>query len=196
MNILLDNGHGVDTPGKRSPVWEDGSQLMEYEFNRAIVKGVSEILRKKLPPEHKVFVLVPEISDISLYDRVHRANAIKGDNLFISVHANAGGGTGWEIFTSPGETKADLMATVFGETAQKYICDKFKLRSDFGDGDVDKEENFYVLRNTKCPAVLTENLFMDNEADCRFIMSQEGREVIIALHVEAILETIKRMDNL
>ena len=37
MMILLDNGHGCDTPGKRSPVWPDGRQLLEWEFNRDIV---------------------------------------------------------------------------------------------------------------------------------------------------------------
>lgn len=35
MKILIDNGHGRATAGKRSPVWPDGKQLFEYEFNRA-----------------------------------------------------------------------------------------------------------------------------------------------------------------
>ena len=53
-------------------------------------------------------------------------------------------------------------------------------------GDSDKEEHFYILRHTKCPAVLTENLFMDTERDCRFLMSEEGRERIANFHFKAI----------
>ena len=44
--IILDNGHGNNTPGKRSPKWEDGTQLFEYEFNRDIVKRISAMLAK------------------------------------------------------------------------------------------------------------------------------------------------------
>ena len=44
MKIILDNGHGIDTPGKRSPIWADGSQLFEYEFNRAITSRVYSAL--------------------------------------------------------------------------------------------------------------------------------------------------------
>ena len=45
MRILLDNGHGENTPGKRSPVWPDGTQLYEYEFNRDIARRVHNALR-------------------------------------------------------------------------------------------------------------------------------------------------------
>ena len=62
------------------------------------------------------------------------------------------------------------------------------MRSDRSDGDVDKEENFYILRYTNCPAILTENLFMDTEKDCRFLMSKEGQRAIIDMHVAAIIE--------
>lgn len=47
LRILLDNGHGNETPGKRSPVWPDGSQLFEYEFNRAIVHRIACLLAHK-----------------------------------------------------------------------------------------------------------------------------------------------------
>ncbi len=43
-HVLLDNGHGIDTPGKRSPVFADGTQLFEYEFNRDIVSKISGYL--------------------------------------------------------------------------------------------------------------------------------------------------------
>ena len=61
VKILLDNGHGYDTPGKRSPIWPDGSQLFEWEFNRDIVSRI-EILLKKAGIS--CVRLVPEKEDI------------------------------------------------------------------------------------------------------------------------------------
>ena len=89
--ILLDNGHGSDTPGKRSPIWSDGSQLFEYEFNRDIVKRIKQGLDKALIQS---IVLVPELHDIPLSERCKRANKFPSA-ILISVHANAGGGSGF-----------------------------------------------------------------------------------------------------
>ena len=73
VKILLDNGHGYDTPGKRSPIWPDGSQLFEWEFNRDIVSRI-EILLKKAGIS--CVRLVPEKEDISLSERCKRAKVI------------------------------------------------------------------------------------------------------------------------
>lgn len=52
---------------------------------------------------------------------------------------------------------------------------------------MDWEGNFDILTKTKCPAIVTENLFMDTEKDCKFMMSPEGLDAIVALHVDAII---------
>ena len=52
------------------------------------------------------------------------------------------------------------------------------------------KENFTILYNTRCPAVLTENFFMDNEKDCLFILSDEGIERIAEMHFKAIKRII------
>lgn len=179
--FLLDNGHGVNTPGKRSPKWKDGSQLFEFEFNRDIVKRIAKGLDSLAIPYK---ILVPEEIDIPLRERVRRANAIK-DSILISIHANAGGGTGFEIFTSPGKTQSDSIATVFCQECKKEFPE-FKMRFDKSDGDPDKEADFYVLIKTKGPAILTENLFMDTESDCKFLMSEQGRQRIAEYHIRAI----------
>lgn len=181
LTFLLDNGHGVNTPGKRSPKWKDGSQLFEFEFNRDIVKRIAKGLDSLAIPYK---ILVTEERDISLGERVRRANAIK-DSILISVHANAGGGTGFEIFTSPGKTQSDSIATVFCLECEKAFPE-FKMRFDKSDGDPDKEADFYVLTKTKGPAILTENLFMDTESDCKFLMSEQGRQRIAEYHIRAI----------
>jgi N-acetylmuramoyl-L-alanine amidase len=186
--VLLDNGHGKETAGKRSPVWSDGSQLFEWEFNRDIVRRIAEKLEADGIPYR---VLVPEETDISLTERARRANEyakeFNGKAYVLSIHANAGGGTGWEVYTSLGQTPSDAIATVFFEEAgREFVPDGWRMRSDYSDGDPDKEANFAILTKTTCPAILTENFFMDTEKDCRFIMSDNGRERIANMHVAAI----------
>lgn len=191
--VILDNGHGKETAGKRSPIWGDGSQLFEWEFNRDIVRRIAAKL-DDLAIGYEI--LTPETNDVSLVERCRRANEIYRNYnekaFLVSVHANAGGGTGWEVYTSPGETKADAIATVFAEEAQRvFVPDGWRMRFDYADGDPDKEAAFYILKHTSCPAILTENFFMDTEKDCRFIMSNEGREQIANMHVSAIKRVIK-----
>lgn len=192
--VILDAGHGgvingkYQTAGKRSPVWSDGSQLLEGVFNREIVEGIDTMLFYGGISSH---ILVPEQEDVSLSERVKRANAIYEEYkathevILISVHANAGGGTGFEVYTYHGQTQSDVLAT--------FITDKFaevfpneRLRKDLTDGDPDKEANFYVLRKTKMPAVLTENFFMDTEKDCKILLSDEGKRQIVDYHIMAI----------
>lgn len=190
--VMLDNGHGKETAGKRSPVWKDGTQLLEYEFNRDIVRRIA----KQLSAEGIEYrIIVPEENDISLSERARRANEIydqaNGKAFLLSVHANAGGGTGWECYTSVGLTKADELATILCEEAtREFQPDGWRMRFDYSDGDPDKESQFTILVKTKAPAVLTENFFMDTEKDCRFIMSETGRERIAKMHVAAIKRII------
>ena len=189
---MLDNGHGKETAGKRSPVWKDGAQLFEYEFNRDIVRRIA----KQLSAEGIEYrIIVPEENDISLSERARRANEIydqaNGKAFLLSVHVNAGGGTGWECYTSVGLTKADELATILCEEAtREFQPDGWRMRFDYSDGDPDKENQFTILVKTKAPAVLTENFFMDTEKDCRFIMSETGRERIAKMHVAAIKRII------
>ena len=183
--VVLDSGHGYSTAGKRSPVWPDGSQLFEWEFNRDVVRRV----RDKLTALNiSNSVLVEEARDISLKMRVERANrifAFHPDSFLISVHGNAGGGEGWEVWTSPGETESDKIATFFYNQA-KHFLHGYKIRSDYSDEDPDKESSFYILKHTLCPAILTENLFYSDPEECRFMLSDFGRALIAKLHVVAI----------
>jgi N-acetylmuramoyl-L-alanine amidase len=192
---LLDNGHGgiingvYQTEGKRSPVWEDGSQLFEGEFNRDVVNKLVELLKKE-GIAYKV--VVPEQEDISLKERVRRVNNYHTDLekgcVLVSVHGNAGGGTGYEVYTSVGTTRSDAIATEF-YNATKNRFPNMRMRPDVGDGDPDKEAQFYILKHTMCPALLTENFFMDTyNPDCKLMLSEEGRQKIAQAHFDAILK--------
>lgn len=200
LRILLDNGHGKDTPGKRSLAWKDGTQLFEYEFNRDIVRRIADKLVSK---GISFDIITPELTDIPLHQRTNRINHICTVNgvkncLLISVHANASenhNATGWEVWTTPGKTLSDDYADIFYRKAQTAFPG-WKLRSDTTDGDHDKEAHFAILRKSLCPAILTENFFMDFERDCRFIMSEDGRNRIAQMHFDAILDCIDFYEQL
>ncbi|MCP4501287.1 MAG: N-acetylmuramoyl-L-alanine amidase [Deltaproteobacteria bacterium] len=191
IHWIIDNGHGGIVGGKyvtapaKMHTFEDGFKVYEGVFNRSVVAKLAYMLTTEGIP----FTLcVPENNDVSLTERKRRTNEINinkgGNTVFVSVHGNAGGGTGFEVFTTRGETKADPIATVFFNELQKEFPGK-RMRPDVTDGDVDKEANFTVLM-CKPPAVLTENLFFDNRADAELMMSDDGQNRIAAAHFEAI----------
>ena len=192
MKILLDNGHGFDTPGKRSP---DG-HFREYAYNRYLAFLIRERL---IALGLDVQLVVPEREDISLKERCHRVNAIcrqlgNDQVILLSIHVNAAGNgqnwldaRGWSCFTTRGKTKADALATCLYEAAKNHLPG-MRLRTDYTDGDPDIEKDFYIIRHTSCPAVLTENLFMDNRDDVAFLESEEGARAMVGLHVDGILQ--------
>lgn len=181
---ILDNGHGEDTPGKRSPVWPDGSQLMEYEFNRDIV---ARLVKRLEGTDIDCHVLVPELEDISLVERVKRINELAENRncILVSVHANAGGGSGFEAYTYPGESYSDTVAEAFYKKFAANFPNQV-MRTDNSDGDLDKEATFYILK-CACPAVLVESFFMDTyNPDCKILLSEDGRDRITETYFRAI----------
>ena len=194
MKILIDNGQGHDTPGKRSP---DG-KFREYAYNREIAK---HIVADLIDRGHDAELIVPEDNDISLEERVRRVNKIclasdPSCVILVSVHVNAAGdgskwtnATGWSAYTCKGQTASDKLAECLYEAATKNFPDR-RIRTDYSDTDPDWEENFYILRHSLCPAVLTENFFMDNKSDLEYLQSRAGKQTVIDTHVEGIIEYI------
>ena len=195
MKILIDNGHGQSTPGKRSP---DG-RFLEFQFKRAIAKQIVDDLRDR---GYDAELLVPEETDIPLKERANRVNsncaALGKENvILVSIHVNAAGNgskwlnaTGWSVYTSKGHTKSDNHATCLAEAAIKNLSGR-KICSDWSDGDIDFEESFYLLNRTLCAACLTENGFMDSRESLAYITSRAGKEAITNLHVEGIIEYLQ-----
>lgn len=190
LSVFLDNGHGNNTPGKRSS-FPGLKTLYEYEVNRDIVNMITLLLEKAGVPCTRV---VPELHDVSISERIMRVNrmvsAASNDgfqSVLVSVHANAGKGSGFEAWTSKGKTRSDRLAEMILDAAPKYLKG-FAIRKDVTDGDGDKESDaFSILTKTLCPAVLTENLFMDTLKDYHFISSHAGRVALAEMHVHAIL---------
>ena len=188
MKVLIDNGHGSNTPGKCSP---DG-RLREYDYTREIAERLMMELRKNGIGAERI---VKEEIDVPLAERCRRANEYKASEaILVSIHCNAAGNgsdwmsaRGWEAWTSVGKTKADKLATCLYEGAE-HCLPGMNMRKDMADGDPDKESQFYILRHTNCPAVLTENLFQDNREDVGFLLSEEGKRAIVSLHVWGIMK--------
>lgn len=198
ITIILGTAHQKSILGKGSP---DG-KFKEYKYSREIVNAVSSILKNM---GYQVFIDI-ENDDLGVSQsreltlRCKVVNELVKqykDCIYVSIHVNAAASdgkwhdaTGWEIYTSQGRTKSDKLATCLYEAAKQNLKDK-KLRTDFSDGDADKEAGLYVLKNTNCPAVLTENFFQDNKKDVDYLLSDEGFHSIVRLHVEGILKYIK-----
>lgn len=195
MKILIDAGHGIDTPGKRSP---DGA-FREYLWNREIADIVLDDLGVD---GYDVSLVVTETNDISLKTRVNRVNAVCGkvgaDNvILVSIHSNAAGNgkdwmdaKGWSCYTTKGVTESDRLAECLYDSFVGAFPDR-EIRKDMQDGDRDWEEDFYIIQKTKCPAVLIENFFYDNKEECHWLM-QEAVKVRIAIAIERGLKDYVR----
>lgn len=184
--VLLDNGHGYTTPGKKSLKLDGDLQLFEWSYTREIVKKISDKLND-LNINNVCIVNTDE--DISLSERAEIANQYTKTNncILISVHCNAAGNgkewtkaNGWEIWTTEKKNNSDKLAQCFLDVYEQIFPNR-KLRGH-------KEKNFTLIYKTNCPSVLTENFFMDNKEECEFLLSEEGKEKITELHVAAILK--------
>lgn len=196
--IYIDGAHGNNTPGKRSP----DEKLIEALYAREIASKVVYALRRL---GYNAELLVPEIYDVRLLERVHRVNvkcqSLGKDNvLCVSIHCNAAGNgkewlkaTGWEIWTSPGKTRSDDLADHFVKMAKRHFEGQTIREWKKVDGERDKEARFTILTDTLCPAVLTENFFMDNRKDVKYLLSDEGRNAVIRCHVDAIVSYIESL---
>lgn len=196
MLILIDPGHGIDTSGKRSP---DG-KFLEYLWNRQIA---DLLIDRFMVMGIDASLVVTETNDISLSTRVQRVNKMcskigASNIILLSIHSNAAGdgskwmsAQGWSCYTSKGETKSDVIAECLYDAFEAEFADR-KIRKDMSDGDRDWEENFYVLKKSKCPAVLLENFFYDNRDECAWLLKDETKERIADAIVKGIIKYIKK----
>ena len=184
MIILIDNGHGINTPGKCSP---DG-RFKEYAWAREIAK----MLYNRLKDFYTTKLITPEEVDISLATRVKRVNDVCLEHgaknvLLISVHTDAAGADGkWHnargfsarVGTNASSRSKKLASCLWNRAIEMGLK---------GNRCVPNEkyiaQNLYILKYTHCPAVLTENLFQDNKDDVAYLTSEVGKQTITKIHV-------------
>ena len=195
MKILIDNGHGDNTTGKRSP---DG-RLREYAYAREIAKRLESALKTRGYDAERI---VMEETDISLSERCRRANLYcrkygTKNVLLVSIHNNAAGADGkwheargWSAHISLNASASSKIlanclireAEVAGLKVRKTSPQEPYIR-----------QNLAICRDTLCPAVLTENLFQDNKEDVDYLLSEEGKKKITDIHVLGIINYIQQL---
>lgn len=198
---LLDAGHGglhpitgeYVTRGKRSPNFPHTSKynddfLYEGVRNRVVLKSLIKLLEKN---DIKYTTISDEWQDIPLSERVVKANKISYNTqncIYLSIHHNGykkdwNNANGLETFHYPKSSKGFKIAGVFQDNLVKEM--KWKNRGV-------KSANFYVLKYTSMPSVLTENGFMTNLKEAEVLISKEGSDKIAYAHFEAIKEINER----
>ncbi|MDQ0206035.1 N-acetylmuramoyl-L-alanine amidase [Alkalicoccobacillus murimartini] len=169
--LFIDPGHGGRDPGAV------GNGLKEKDLTLAISNRVRQML---IDDYHGVEVKMSRTTDtfVSLADRSHMANNWRAD-YFLSIHVNAGGGTGFESFihSSRATRTVSLQAIIHDQMMNTiHAVDRGK-----------KSANFAVLRQTVMPAILTENLFIDRVADAVKLKSASYIQSLARGHVEGLV---------
>jgi len=167
IKIMIDPGHGGKDPGAV------GNGLQE----KALTLDIAQRIRRILENEYTgVEVLLTRETDtfLDLSERARKANQW-GADFFLSIHINAGGGTGWESFrysSAPSQT-VSYQNVIHPEVIRATgVTDRGK-----------KMANFAVLRETKMPALLTENLFIDRPQDAAKLKDSAFLEKVARGHV-------------
>ena len=174
MRVVIDPGHGAPDPGAR------GRMSNEADVNLDVAVLLSKVLSS--------FSIIAPLTrtgpkrihrdnrNLDLSARPGMANRL-GADAFVSIHCNgavAPEANGFEIITSPGQNRSDILATFIFESWQNAFPAQRK-RTDFSDNDPDKEANLKVLREAHCPAVLIELGFITNPTEERFLLDKKNQ---------------------
>ena len=209
MLIILGTAHRMREPGKQSP----DKRLKECVYSREMCKEIAGLLRKegyKVEIDYEPLDL-PKFMQSSNWKRernnelsirvnyVNEACKQHGSSnvMYVSIHNNAAGADGkwhdargWQVCVgSMASSKSKILADCLYNAADKL---DLKMRKP----TVSQKywtQSLYVLNNTKCPAILTENLFQDNKNDVDYLLSEEGKKTIAALHVNGIKDYINKI---
>lgn len=209
--VFLDAGHGGINPKIKLPngYTTFPSKCSQYNnaafhsygwfFEGVFNRNVADLIEQYLTEWGFALIKVYDpIIDISLSKRVNKANFAAPNylgSLYLSIHGNAAtskDARGWEVFTSIGKTKSDVLASFLFEEV-KTSFPQWKFRTDLSDGDADKEEKFYVLTQTNMPSVLSENGFFTNFHDARMMFDPEFQKTLALCHCRAVVDYVKTL---
>jgi N-acetylmuramoyl-L-alanine amidase len=170
--VVIDPGHGGLDPGA------GGFGLREKD----ITLDIALVLRGLLADSVDVSMTRDSDKFVSLSDRAKFTNTV-GADLFVSIHVNAGGGTGYEsyIYTDALDETGRLAGLIHNEVASFY------KEKGFPDRGL-KKANFTVLRETAMPAVLLENLFIDRKEDAEKLKDPGFRREIAGAVAKGIFK--------
>lgn len=159
--VVIDAGHGGKDTGAT------GNGLREKDLTLKI----SQKINQKLLDNHVVSTKMTRNSDVylTLDQRTNFANDWEAD-LFLSIHINSGGGTGYEdyIYTASPATSEDKKVQAEISKEINKVLEEYK-KNNRGQ----KKANFHVLRESKMASVLLEMLFIDNKSDAALLKNEK-----------------------
>ncbi len=182
--IALDDGHGAETLGKRTPPLRalNGVSIRENIFNSAVVGLLKTALQRC---GLDVLCVAPTEQDVPLKQRVATAN-IAGATLYVSIHYDAYDGKfdtydpeGHTVYICPGSKEGRHLAECVLKQLAKGTPQKNRGI---------KEASFYVLKHTNMPAILTENGFMDNEREALLMVNPAFQREVAEEHAQGICD--------
>lgn len=174
--LVLDAGHGLTTPGKQTMNGKYGI-IKEWELNNKVLLFIMEYLKDYAVTIYRTDDPTGKI-DIALLERVKRCNTY-GPVLFISIHHNAGGGTGIEVYWHKKGTKED-------EKIAKIVAPKLAAETGLKNRGV-KQEAWTVL-SCKATAILVEGGFMDTKSDYEYMCSEKGQRAYAKAIADSVIQ--------
>lgn len=170
FKLFLDPGHGGSDPGATA------NGLQEKDLTLNIATNIRDILLNKYT---NVSILMSRTGDTypTLTQRTNAANSW-GADYFLSIHINAGGGTGFESYVYP---EAGAPTTTYQSTIHAEVL-KLNELTDRGK----KQSDLHVLRESTMPALLTENGFIDNAYDAAKMKSSSWITNVARGHVNGL----------
>lgn len=174
--LVLDAGHGLNTAGKQTMNGKYGI-IKEWELNNKVLGYLMEYLN-----DYAIAIYRTDDStgktDVDLLERVKRCNSY-APILFISIHHNAGGGTGIEVYWHSQGTGED-------KKIASIVAPKLAAATGMKNRGV-KQESFTVL-TCKATAILVEGGFMDTQSDYEYICSEEGQRSYAKAVADSVIE--------
>jgi N-acetylmuramoyl-L-alanine amidase len=187
VKIALDDGHGMQTAGKRTPyIPELGRFVHENEFNKAVVNYLDIELKRC---GFETLLVAPTDYDTPLAARTNLANSKRAD-AYISIHYDAvdakfdGEGKdpeGHTVFVYLGQK--DKGSGKLAECVLKYLNQGTPQKN-----RGIKEADFQVLRETNMIAILSENGFMDNKKEALWMVDPKFQKEVAIEHAKGICE--------
>lgn len=171
--MFIDPGHGGKDPGAVA------NGLQEKDIVLSLAKRIREILANEY---ENVAVKMSRTDDSfpSLNARTSNANSW-GADFFLSLHINAGGGTGFESY---------IYVKTSGKTADAQTAIHDAIMKEIGGRGVQdrgrKQKNYHVLRETKMSSILTENLFIDSNGDADKLKNADFLERVARGHTNGL----------
>ena len=173
--VFLDAGHGLDTQGKETPpIPQRGDiKIKERAFNQMLMEKVCEKLRNADKEMLVINISGSKLIDRKLSERVDivNKNCVKykeAKKALVSIHHNASSDvfddvTGVETYIYEGSEEGLSLASAININ----ISPKYKDRG------IKTTKSFAIVKNTTCPAVLFEGLFMNGRDDIKVLLDEE-----------------------